>query len=281
MDERELLKTLEAMLREDVGSGDISTAVTPNVKVKASITAKQSGSVSGLHEAALLFRHHNVKVKAHVKDGTRVRYGQKIMSLQGKSHDLLPVERTALNVLSMMSGVTTLTRKYADTLKKMRSKARVTATRKTTPGFRYFEKKAVELGGGLPHRMGVYDMILLKDNHLMLFDSIGVAVAAVQKSKTNSKVEVEVTSLKEAVEAAEAGADVIMFDNMRPKQIRAAVEELRKRGLRKTLILEVSGGVNLRNLRFYGKTVVDWISVGALTHSAPAFDLSLNIETQI
>jgi nicotinate-nucleotide pyrophosphorylase (carboxylating) len=278
MDDRELSELLEDMLREDVGSGDITSSFTPNKPVKAVITVNGSGFISGVHEVNLLFRKHNIKVKSYVKEGYRVRYRQQVFTLEGKARDILSVERTALNLLSRMSGITTLTRKYVDALKKAGSKCRVVATRKTTPGLRYFEKKAVILGGGLPHRRGLYDMILIKDNHLKLFNNdIERALDAACKSRIKSKIEIEVSSVKDALIAARGKPDMIMFDNMKSRQVRGAVEELKKAGLRKHILLEVSGGITLRNIRYYAKTGVDWISVGRLTSSAPALDYRLDI----
>jgi nicotinate-nucleotide pyrophosphorylase (carboxylating) len=278
MNDRELGKLLEAMLHEDVGSGDLTASFTPNKPVKAVIKANTLGFVSGIHELQILFKKHNIRAKAHVVDGGRVSRGQTVLTIQGMACDILPVERTALNLLSRMSGITTLTRKYVGVLRNTGSKARIAATRKTTPSLRYFEKKAVLLGGGVTHRMGLYDMILIKDNHLRIFNNdVKRALDAARKSRIKSKIEIEVSSVRDALTAAENKADAIMFDNMKPKQVKRAVEALKKVGLRKNLLLEVSGGITLRNIRYYAKTGVDWISIGRLTHSAPALDFSLEI----
>ncbi|MBD3388700.1 MAG: carboxylating nicotinate-nucleotide diphosphorylase [Candidatus Altiarchaeales archaeon] len=278
MDDRVLTSVLERFLREDVGSGDVTSDFTPNQEVDAIIKSHNSGYVSGIRELELLFRNHGVNVRSHVRDGGRIRRRQKIMTLKGRSRDILTTERTALNVLSRMSGVTTLTRQYVESLKKSGSKAKVVATRKTTPGMRYFEKTAVVLGGGLPHRMGLYDMILIKDNHLRLFgNDVKAALAAARKSRGKAKVEVEVSSLRDAVTAAENGADIIMLDNMTPRNIRKVVARLKKNGLRGKVVIEASGGVSLRNIRHYGRAGVDWISVGRLTHSVPSIDFSLDV----
>ncbi|MFH1055033.1 MAG: carboxylating nicotinate-nucleotide diphosphorylase [Candidatus Altiarchaeota archaeon] len=278
MDDRGLGKRVEVMLREDVGSGDVSSSFTPNKRVKAVIISNSSGFVSGVHELQILFKTHHIQVRSHVKDGGVVRRGRVVLTLEGRARDILSVERTALNILSRMSGITTLTRKYADKLRKAGSKAKVAATRKTTPGFRYFEKRAVVLGGGLPHRMGLYDMVLIKDNHLRLFDcDVRRALDAASNAKKKYKVEIEVASVKDALAAAKSGADILMFDNMQPSSIRKSVALLEKKGLRRRVLLEASGGVTLDNLGAYGMTGVDWISVGRLTHSAEALDFSLEV----
>jgi len=278
MDKWDVSDRLTEFLNEDVGSGDITSAITPNIRVRAEILSTSNGYISGVEETHILFHLKDVAAKSHVNDGERVRRRQRIFTLNGMSRDILLVERTALNLLSRMSGITTLTRKYANALRKMRSNALIVATRKTTPGFRHFEKKAVVLGGGLPHRMGLYDMILLKDNHLAVFGKdVKKAVLAARGSKTKAKVEIEVFTVGEALSAAESQADMIMFDNMEPKEIRKAIRLMAKKGIRKGIILEASGGISLRNLRRYARTGVDWISTGRLTHSAEALDFTLEI----
>jgi nicotinate-nucleotide pyrophosphorylase (carboxylating) len=278
MDSSDVSEILEAALREDVGSGDVTSAFAPNRRIKAVITSDSPGYVSGVKELSLLFKRHKIGAKAHVKEGDMVRKGQKIFSLDAMSSNLLPVERVALNLLSRMSGVTTNTRKYVDALKRYKSKAKIVATRKATPGLMRLEKKAVEVGGGLTHRMGLYDMILIKDNHLMLFGGdVKAALAAAKKAKGKLKVEIEVESVKDAVTAAECGADLIMFDNMKPNDIAWAIGLLEAKGLRKRVILEVSGGVSLKNIRDFAKLDVDWISSGKLTASAPWLDFGLHV----
>ena len=269
---------LEAALHEDVGSGDVTASFTPNRRIRADITANSQGIVSGLEEALILFKRHKVGARAYLKDGAKVKGGQRVLSLEGLARDLLPVERTALNVISRMSGVSTATRAFADELKKHRSKAKIVATRKTTPGLMRLEKKAVRLGGGLTHRMGLYDMVLLKDNHLLLFGGdVSRALATARRQAGGLKVEVEVESVKDAVAAAEGGADLIMFDNMEPRDISKAISIIKGKGLRKGIILEVSGGVTLGNIREYAGLDVDWISSGKLTTAAPWLDYTLHI----
>jgi len=279
MERRQLKRLLEGFLSEDLGSGDVTSSFTPNRKVNARIISNSNGYVSGISELKLLFTGHRIKVKALSKDGGRVRKGQTVLSLTGMSRDILAVERTALNMLSHMSGVTTATRVYAGALAKSKSHAKVAATRKTMPGLRYFDKKAVVLGGGLSHRMGLHDWILIKDNHLKAFgNDVVAAVEAAKKSGVRAKIEVEVQRAYDALAAATYGANIIMFDNMPPKQVADSVRLLKAAGLRRRVILEVSGGVTLKTIGSYGKTGVDWISVGRITHSAPALDFSLDFD---
>jgi len=276
MDDKELLKRIECMVFEDVGSGDITSSFTPNRKVEAVIDSNSEGYVSGIHELKLLFRKHRIKATAHVKDGEKLKAGKRIFTLVGRSRDILPLERMALNLLSKMSSVTTATRRYADELKRIGAHAKVAATRKTSPGLMQLEKKAVFFGGGVTHRMGLYDMVLLKDNHLKVFNGdVLAALKAAKKAKTGKRIEVEVNTAEDAVIAAKNGADLIMFDNMKPHEIKQAVALLEIGGLRRKVLLEASGGVTLDNIGEYGKTGVDWISVGKITYSAPGLDFTL------
>jgi nicotinate-nucleotide pyrophosphorylase (carboxylating) len=278
MEDRALLKQLDAILLEDVGPGDITSQAAPNRRVRAVIDSTAAGYVSGIRELKILFAHNGIRAKAHVLDGAKISKGQTVFTLEGRVRDLLPVERAALNILFRMSGITTLTRKYVGELKKVKSKARVAATRKSAPGLMRLDKKAVLLGGGITHRMGLYDMFLIKDNHLKVFGGdIAAAVAAARKHKPKVPVEVEVVSSGEALKAAAAGADMILLDNMKPVEIRRTEAALKKAGLRRGVLLEVSGGVSLENIREYGKAGADWISIGRLTHSAPALDFTLEI----
>ncbi|MFH1403877.1 MAG: carboxylating nicotinate-nucleotide diphosphorylase [Candidatus Altiarchaeota archaeon] len=277
MNDRSIGTLLKDMIGEDVGLGDLTSSFTPNPKVRAVIRSKDSGYVSGIDELQALFKQYNVKSNPMVSDGDRVSKDMVVFRLYGNAHDILLIERTALNILSRMSGITTLTRKYVDALNSVKSRARVTATRKTTPLIRCLEKKAVVVGGGLTHRMGLYDMVLIKDNHLILFDNdVERALSAASNARLKAKVEVEVSNRADALKAAESGADVIMLDNMRPREIRKILSDLEVRGLRRKVLIEVSGGIRLRNIRNYGRLDVDWISIGRLTHSAVALDFSMD-----
>jgi len=199
--------------------------------------------------------------------------------LKGSSRDILIVERTSLNLLSRMSGIATQTKKYVLAAKKANPKIRVAATRKTTPLLAYFEKKAVKAGGGDSHRMSLEDEVLIKNNHLKLFKNVKVAVETAKKETSfANKIEIEVGNTKDALIAAEAGVDIVMLDNMNPSEIKKTIAVLEKNKMRDRILIEASGGVTLENISEYAKTGVDVISVGALTHSAPALNINLRIK---
>jgi nicotinate-nucleotide pyrophosphorylase (carboxylating) len=274
-----LINKLTEFLVEDLGYGDITTdtLIDEDVIVKAEVICKEEGIVAGLTEASILFKNFGCSVKALVKDGEKVRDGSKLLLVEGPARSILKVERTALNILMRMSGIATETVKLVQKVRKANPKVRVAATRKTAPGLRFFDKKAVKLGGGDPHRMSLDDAILIKDNHLRLIGSIKKAVKLAKAKNFNRKVEVEVNSVKEAVEAAKAGSDIILLDNLTPSEVKTIVESLIKRKLRDKVVLEVSGGVTLDNAAKYAKTGIDVISAGYITHSAKALDISLEI----
>ncbi len=270
-----LMAFFRRMLEEDKSIMDVTSAFTPKRRVKAEIVFKEAGYVSGIAELLILYRMLGVPCKPRKKEGEFVRKGEVALSLQGDSRSILEVERTSLNVLSRMSGITTLTRKYVEALKSVGSKAKVSATRKTTPLFRYFEKRAVCVGGGVPHRMNLSDMVLIKDNHLRVFGGVKKALGAARNEGRKIPIEIEVTTLKDALKAASCGADVVMLDNMSPKEASKVMKALNEKKLRNKVCIEVSGGVNLDNIRDYGRLDVDLISVGGLTYSASSINLSL------
>jgi nicotinate-nucleotide pyrophosphorylase (carboxylating) len=270
-----LMAFFRRMLEEDKSIMDVTSAFTPKRKVKAEIVFKEAGYVSGIAELLVLYRMVGVSCRPLKKDGDFVRKGEVVLSLSGDSRNILEVERTSLNVLSRMSGITTLARKYVEALKSVGSKAKVSATRKTTPLFRYFEKKAVCVGGGVPHRMNLADMVLIKDNHLRVFGGVKKALEAARNEGRKIPIEIEVTTLKDALKAAAYGADVVMLDNMSPQDAGKVLAALAKKKLRDNVNIEVSGGVNLDNIRDYGLLDVDLISVGGLTYSASSINLSL------
>jgi nicotinate-nucleotide pyrophosphorylase (carboxylating) len=273
---------LRQILADDIGQGDVSATavVPPNLSVKAEVIAKEDGVVAGIEEATTLAEILDLKVKAKVADGDRIKKKQVLMEISGDARTLLSAERTMLNILSRMSGIATKTRMLAQKLKDAGSKARIAATRKSAPGLLYFDKKAVVLGGGDPHRQHLDDMILIKDNHLAI---VGSVEEAVKKAKANAsftkKIEVEVTSQHDALKAAKAGADIVMLDNFSPKQAKATSEALRKAGFDRVL-LEASGGITSENILDFAAAQVDVISLGELTHSVKALDISLEIVKQ-
>jgi nicotinate-nucleotide pyrophosphorylase (carboxylating) len=272
MNEVSLRRLLTDFVREDEGYGDLTEALTPPREVKAKIVSKQEGVAAGISELKTLFNIYNISCGEQILDGQSIKPGDTLMTLSGDSVNILLVERTALNILSFMSGIATLTKKYVD----VAGKVKVAATRKTHPGFRLFEKKAVKLGGGLTHRHGLDDLYILKDNHLTLFEDMALQIKQANL-ETYHKVEVEAASTQLAIEASEAGADIVMLDNMSPREVKQTVEELEKKNLREKVILEASGGITLDNLEEYCATGVDVVSTSALTQ-AKGLDVALEFE---
>jgi len=267
-------------LAEDLGSGDVTTEalIPPDLEGKAAILVKRDGVLVGIDVAKEVFRQVDPSLyfKALVKDGAKVRKGDVVATVEGKVASMLKAERTALNFLQHLSGIATETAQYVDAVSG--TKAIITDTRKTIPGLRLLEKYAVRAGGGRNHRLNLGDGVLIKDNHLVALRSSGVGLGeAVKQARKRApramKVEVEVESVKQAREALSAGADIIMLDNMNVKDMRRVVELVHGRAL-----LEASGGITLDNVRSVAETGVDLISVGALTHSAKALDISLEVE---
>jgi len=274
-------KKLLEFLEEDLGFGDITTdALIPEETIaEARIISKRDGVIAGIHEADIIFKPLNVDFKPLVKDGDRVTRGQIIVELSGPARTILTAERMVLNIMMRMSGIATETSKLVDAAKKINPKLRIACTRKTTPGFRYFEKKAVSLGGGDAHRLRLDDMVLIKDNHLSIVGSVTEAVKrARSKCSSSKKIEIEVENADQALEAARAGADIIMFDNMSPEEAKKTLELLEKKGLRDKVLIELSGGITPENIEKYMALNVNIISMGYITHSIKALDLSLDFK---
>ena len=274
----EAIALITAALAEDVGQGDFTTlwTVPAERRAEARIVAKASGVVAGAAVAVEVFRRvdPSLEVRVAAADGTAVEPGDLAMTIRGSARSILTAERTALNFMQRLSGVATVTRRYVQAV--AGTGARVIDTRKTTPGMRLLEKAAVVAGGGTNHRVGLHDMVMIKDNHIAAAGGITAAVEAVRRQNDRGlRVEVETTGLEEVAEALAAGADRIMFDNMDPEQMRAAVALVRAADPRPET--EASGGITLETIRGYAETGVDFISVGALTHSAPSLDLSLQL----
>ncbi|MDI3341428.1 MAG: carboxylating nicotinate-nucleotide diphosphorylase [Sphaerobacter sp.] len=274
-------RIVQLALEEDLGTGDVTTRATvpADLLARGYVLAKSPGVLSGLEAAAAVFHEVDPRVTFEplAADGDRIVPGQHLARLAGPARSILSGERVALNFLQRLSGVATLTAQYVAAVAGTR--ARIIDTRKTTPGMRLLEKAAVRHGGGHNHRVGLSDGILIKDNHLAAIggaDRIARAVAAARAAAPHTlRVEVEVTSLDELDQALAAGADVILLDNMPVEAIAEAVRRTAGRAL-----LEASGGITLATVRQVAETGVDLISVGALTHSAPALDISLEIELQ-
>lgn len=277
---RELVKEkLLAFLKEDVGQADITSqlVVRQDALAQADVIAKENGVAAGLEEAQILLEAMGLTGKSLVADGATVKASTILMHIEGNARDLLTVERTLLNVISRMSGIATKTRTLQDAALNANSSVKVVSTRKVAPGCLYFDKRAVVIGGGDPHRLHLDDLILIKDNHKALTGSIREAVQRAKRGSFTKKIEVEVTSADEAVEAAEAGADILMFDNMSPSLIKAAVQLLERRAMRKRLVLEASGGIDETNISEFARSGVDILSLGSLTHSVKALDVSLEV----
>jgi nicotinate-nucleotide pyrophosphorylase (carboxylating) len=273
----EMLDYLLQFIGEDVPCGDVtSAAVIPDIVCDAVIRAEQAGTVAGLDEAALLFSHFGVSVKHRIIDGKTVRKNEVLLSIRGDAKKILLIERTALNIIGRMSGIATQTRKMTDLVSAVNPLCRVAATRKTCPGFRILDKKAVTIGGGDPHRLNLSDGILIKDNHLALVP-LEIAIAAAKKNTVYKKIEVEAETSENALLAAKAGADIIMLDNMSPAQVIRTIRLLKREGLRERVIIELSGGIDERSLPRYAALDVDVISLGALTHSVKNFSVNLEI----
>ncbi len=275
-----LEEKLLQLLAEDVGQGDVTTAavVSAGQMVEAEVIVKEQGVVAGIEETVILAESLGLKVKANVSDGMKVTKGQVLLKISGDARTILSAERTMLNLLSRMSGIATTTRRLVEKLHEAKLATKIAATRKSALGLLYFDKKAVLLGGGDPHRLHLDDMVLIKDNHVTL---AGGVKKAVEKAKVcasfTKKIEVEVTRVADAVVAAEAGADIIMLDNFTPKQVKQAIELLKKAGFYGKILLEASGGITEATLLEYASTGVNMLSIGGLTHSAKALDVSLEI----
>ena len=265
---------LAGALAEDLGSGDVTTAATvpPGARAQATITQKAPGVIFGLEIAGDAFRRLDpaAEVEPLTAEGVWRESGP-VLRVTGAASGILTGERTALNFLGRLSGVATLTARYVAELEG--TGARILDTRKTTPGLRMLEKSAVAAGGGTNHRAGLYDAILIKENHAALAGGVGEAVRRARAHAPGLTIEVECRDLAEVREALDAGAPMLLLDNMSPVELRAAVELVSGRAT-----LEASGNVTLETIREVGSTGVQFVSVGALTHSAPALDLSLLLE---
>lgn len=267
-----------SFLKEDIKSSDItSEALLSEEKARALIIAKQDCVIAGLEEVIEIFSYLGLNIKTDSGDGKKAYKGDIILTIEGRAKDILAGERLALNFLGRMSGIATETRKLVDKCKKINSEVKIAATRKTTPGFREFEKKAVIMGGGEPHRYGLDDAFLIKDNHLKVVPSIEKALERAKKSKhaqNGKKVEIEVESLEDAIKAVNSGADIVMLDNMSPKDAKKAYLKIKEKN--PEVMVEISGGVNPDNIEKYAEHA-DMISLGYLTHSVKARDFSLEI----
>ncbi|WP_199624054.1 carboxylating nicotinate-nucleotide diphosphorylase [Paenibacillus alkalitolerans] len=273
-------ESIRSWLREDVGPGDVTTlsTIAQSHRSRAVIHAKADGVAAGLPVARLVFAEtdDSLQVRFIAPEGSDIKYGDILMEVEGSTRSILTGERLALNLLQRMSGIATKTRSFVAALQDLPNPPRIVDTRKTTPGLRLLEKYAVRVGGGHNHRFGLFDAVLLKDNHLKAAGGVAEAIAMARAQIPHTmRVEVEAESLEQVKEATESGADVIMLDNMSGDAMREAVAWIRQAAPR--TVVEASGGVSLETVRSIAETGVDVISVGGLTHSVPALDISLDL----
>jgi len=276
------LHIIDIALAEDTGHGDITSEalIPPELQGKACLLAKAEGVLAGLQVAREVFLKidPSLRVEELIKDGTRIKPEDVIASVSGSVISILKAERVALNFLQRLSGIATQTARYVAEIHDL--KASIVDTRKTTPGLRSLEKYAVRAGGGRNHRFHLGDGILVKDNHLTALRALGMSLKDIvarvkQNAPKGFRIEVEVSTVQEALEAVEAGADMIMFDNMNPDEMRHVINLIPD-----NIRTEASGGITLENVRAAAMTGVDIISIGALTHSPKALDISLELETE-
>lgn len=288
LDKARVINLVKAALKEDIGRADITTSIVVprELKIKAVILAREEGIICGIEVAEAIFNILDAKIRflPTIKDGAKIEKDQEIIYLEGPARGIIMGERTALNFLARLSGISTLTNQLVNKISQ--SKAKIFDTRKTTPNLRYLEKYAVTVGGGFNHRFGLYDQVLIKENHISAVSCQLSAISkkniipqliatARRKVQKNIKVEIEVQNLEEFKQALKSKPDIIMLDNMRLEEIKEAVTLRDKSGL--NILIEVSGGVNLENVEAIASTGVEMVSVGALTHSAKSLDLSLQV----
>ncbi len=274
----ELEKVIRLALKEDIGSGDVTSnsTIDETKKAEAILLAKSDGIISGLDVAEKVFRILDKRIVFHklINDGEFIKAGSVIGKIKGPARAILSGERTALNFLQRMSGISTLTNQFVHQIR--HTKAKILDTRKTAPCLRYFDKYSVKMGGGENHRIGLFDMILIKDNHIAVSGSITNAIKlskeALKKTRKKIQIEVETKNLSEVQEALDNNVDIIMLDNFSIAQMRKAIDLINGK-----CKVEASGGITLKNVRKVAETGVDYISIGALTHSVKALDISLDV----
>jgi nicotinate-nucleotide pyrophosphorylase (carboxylating) len=271
------IQYLLRFVEEDSPFGDVtSDAVIPDITCRAVIRAEEEGIIAGIAEARALFVHFGIVAEPLKQDGDAVMLHDIVLSLEGSAKGILLVERAALNIIGRMSGIATQTRKLADRISAVNPRCRIASTRKTCPGFRALDKKAVQLGGGDPHRMSLSDGILIKDNHLLLVP-LTEAIRSAKAVSAYRKIEAEVETPQDALTAAQEGADILLLDNMNPRQVQETLAGLERADLRDQITIEVSGRIDERTLPEYAALDVDVISMGALTHTVKNFSVTLEI----
>jgi nicotinate-nucleotide pyrophosphorylase (carboxylating) len=280
-----LRNSLLNFLQEDVGIEDITSNNLDNLnkQVKADIIYKSEfiGILCGIEEIEMLFDICNCNSKYTKTDGMNISSKEKIMEINGQAKDILKAERIALNLLMRMSGIATLTKKFVDIVNQIDQSISIASTRKTVPGLRLLDKKAVVIGGGISHRIRLDDMIMIKDNHIVVDKSIRKIISSLRERIGPSKnIECEVKNDYEAIEAIESGANIIMLDNFSVLDAKKTILKIIDLGFRDQVKIEISGGINLQNVIDYAKLKPDIISIGYLTHSAPSLDFSLKIRNE-
>jgi nicotinate-nucleotide pyrophosphorylase (carboxylating) len=266
-------KQLLEFLSEDIGRGDITSQLLPKRNISARIITRQIATVAGARYAKKIFELKGCSAKILKKDGSKVKPNDTILVISGDAKKILSCERTVLNLLTRMSGIATQTDQLVKKIPNKRTK--LYSTRKTAPGLRYFDKEAVEIGGGKKHRLRLDEMVMIKDNHIAVGDSLLSLI--IKARKKYKKFEVEVENTVDAVLAAKEGATIIMLDNFSPALIKKTIQVLKNQKLRNRVILEASGGINSKNIAKYGNTGVDIISVGSITNAVKGIDMSLEI----
>jgi len=270
-------REVRRFLAEDIGAEDVTTrwTVPSDARTNAALVAREPCVVAGLDIAAAVFSEldSDLLMQPSIRDGARMSTAGLVATISGRTSSILTGERVALNLLQRLSGIATLTRRYVDEV--AGTGVSISDTRKTTPGLRAFEKYAVRAGGGRNHRIGLYDAVLIKDNHVAAAGGIAAALGAVRSAGVRVPVQIEVDSLEQLAEALEFGIDAVLLDNMGPNTVADAVRLIRAKNA--GCWIEASGGITLTNVRRYAEAGVDTISIGALTHSAPAADLALDL----
>ncbi len=275
---------LQHYLEEDVRTGDSTTEAIPEIHglpAVATIFAQSRCVLAGVEEVLALAELVGARGQVLAREGEWVGPSQPVITIQGSADALLRIERVALNIMMRMSGIATKTRAAVNKARAVNPHVRVAATRKTTPGFRFFEKRAVKLGGGDPHRYALDDMVLIKNNHIALAGGVRQAVEAARvNSSFSKKISCEAREESEAIEAIRAGADIVLLDNLTASEIEQLIQSLEELGIRECVLLEASGGINESNIEEYARTGVDIISLGALTHSFKSADFNMRIDKQ-
>lgn len=272
---------IEYMLREDEGFGDItSNALIPENKIfYAKLVSKDNGILAGIEIIKEMFLEYGIEIISSRNDGDEIFKGDVLLELEGNARKILLLERTALNLLMRMSGVATVTNRIVTKVNAVNPKIRVAGTRKTAPALQKFDKLAIEIGGGDSHRFALDDMVLIKDNHIAVVGSLKEALELARENISFSKkIEIEVESTEDAIIAVENGADIVMFDNMSPKEVQNTLNALEEKDLRENVLIEISGGITEDNILDYASLNVDIISLGSLTHQASSLNFSLDMD---